>query len=130
MITGSIKSISVNKDLRFNGAYFLNNDALNSRVLEENIDKCISLDTLARVWNPPIFKRQFCQPSINAVPYCQSSDVTNVLEGSEIYVNKSQAEKVGSLVQKNQILITGFGTIGNIRLVNELSNGICYANNV
>lgn len=130
MITGSIKSNSVNKDLRFNGAYFLNNDALNSRVLEENIDKCISLDTLASVWNPPIFKRQFCQPSINAVPYCQSSDVTNVLEGSEIYVNKSQAEKVGSLVQKNQILITGFGTIGNIRLVNELSNGICYANNV
>jgi type I restriction enzyme S subunit len=130
MITSSIKSTSIHKDLRFNGTYFLNKDALNSRVLEANIDKCTSLDTLAKVWNPPIFKRQFCQPGINAVPYCQSSDVTNALEGSDIYVNKSQAKKVGALVEKKQILITGFGTIGNIRLVNELSNGLCYANNV
>ncbi|NML38181.1 restriction endonuclease subunit S [Chitinophaga sp. G-6-1-13] len=130
MITGSIKLHSIDKDLRFNGAYFLNKDALNSRVLEENIDGCSRLGDLAKVWNPQIFKRQFCLPGINAVPYCQSSDVSNTLEGSEIYVNKFQADKVGSIVEEKQILITGFGTIGNIRLVNELSKGMCYANNV
>ena len=34
------------------------------------------------------------------------------------------------LVRKNDILITGFGTIGNVRLVSRLQDGVCYANNV
>jgi type I restriction enzyme S subunit len=56
--------------------------------------------------------------------------VTNLLEGSVVFINKKQAEKVGSIVRINQILVTGFGTIGNTKLVNELSEGISYANNV
>ena len=56
--------------------------------------------------------------------------MTNLLEGSAVFINKKQAEKVGSIVRINQILVTGFGTIGNTKLVNELSEGISYANNV
>ena len=56
--------------------------------------------------------------------------MTNALEGSTVYINKKQAKKIGALVKENQILVTGFGTIGNVRLVNELSAGIAYANNV
>jgi type I restriction enzyme S subunit len=130
MIEGRIKSKFIFKDIRFNSGYFLNEDAINSRALEENIKKCSQLNDVANVWNPPIFKRQFCQQTEQAIPYCQSSDVSNVLEGSVIYINKVQALKVGSVVEENQILITGFGTIGNTRLVNELSAGISYANNV
>lgn len=130
MITGKIKFKYLNKELRFNGGYFLNEDAANSRLLEENKDKCQPLKELANVFNPPIFKRQFCQKSERAVPYCQSSDVTNTLEGRNIYINKEQAIKVGAIVEDTQILVTGFGTIGNTRLVNELSAGIAYANNV
>ena len=33
-------------------------------------------------------------------------------------------------MEKDQILVTGFGTIGNTRLVNELSHGSSFANNV
>lgn len=129
MISGKIKSRHITKELRFNSGYFLNEDAINSRTLEENSDKCKPLKELAEVFNPPIFKRQFCKNTERAIPYCQSSDVTNALEGSDIYINKAQAIKVGAVVKDKQILVTGFGTIGNTRLVNELSDGIAYANN-
>lgn len=130
MIQNKVKSKLIFTEKRFNAGYFLNEDALNSFKLEINPQNCIALSELANVFNPPIFKRQFCQPSERAINYCQSSDVTNALEGSDVYINKKQAEKVGSIVKKNQILVTGFGTIGNTRLVNELSEGISYANNV
>ena len=130
MKADKIRSNFVFKDIRFNAGYFLNEDALNSRIIERNHSKCQLLEELAEAWNPPIFKRQFCSESERAVPYCQSSDVSNALEGSEVFINKKQAIKVGSIVEEKQILVTGFGTIGNTRLVNELSNGISYANNV
>ena len=130
MKVGKINSKFVSTDIRFSAGYFLNDDAVNSRVIERNYANCIELGNLATVWNPPIFKRQFCENTERAVPYCQSSDVTNALEGSEVFINKVQAYKVGSIVEDKQILVTGFGTIGNTRLVNELSNGISYANNV
>lgn len=125
-----IKSTFISRNVRFTAGYYLNDDALNSYKIESLKSKCVPLFEKAMVFNPPIFKRQFCQKSERAVQYCQSSDVTNLVEGSEIFINKIQAEKVNSLVKKNQILITGFGTIGNTKLVNELSNGVSYANNV
>ena len=130
MKVSKIKSNFIIEDVRFNAGYYLNNDAFNSMKLESNKDKCISLEEVAKVWNPPIFKRQFCKKTDKSIPYCQSSDVTNLLEGSDVYIFKEQAVKVNSVVRRQQVLVTGFGTIGNTRLVNELSEGISYANNV
>jgi len=130
MKVSKIKSTFIFEDVRLNASYFLNEDALNSMKLELNRNRCISLDQMANVWNPPIFKRQFCERTNKSIPYCQSSDVANQLEGSDVYIYKEQAIKVNSVVKENQILVTGFGTIGNTRLVNELSSGISYANNV
>lgn len=130
MITGKIKSKYITRDLRFNSSFFLNQDAINSRILEVNKDKCLTLSEMANVFNPPIFKRQFCQKNERSIPYCQSGDVSNMLDGSEVYINKLQAIKVGSVVKNNQILVTGFGTIGNVKLVNQLTEGISFANNV
>lgn len=129
MVTRKIKIGKIKNSVRFNGGYYLNEDALNSSLLEDNYGNCKPLEELATVWNPPIFKRQFCKKTERAIPYCQSSDVTNALEGSDVYINKIQATKVRSVVEENQILVTGFGTIGNTRLINELSAGISYANN-
>lgn len=130
MKVGTINSKFVSTDIRLSAGYFLNDDAVNSRIIERNYANCKELGEMATVWNPPIFKRQFCENTERAVPYCQSSDVTNALEGSEVFINKAQAYKVGSVVEDKQILVTGFGTIGNTRLVNELSHGSSFANNV
>ena len=62
--------------------------------------------------------------------YFQSSDVSTASETSPVFINKKQVESLNLLVRKNDILITGFGTIGNVRLVSRLQDGVCYANNV
>ena len=130
MITKTIKSkYIITEGKRIDGKFFLNNDALLSLIMRENNDKCLPLSELALVFNPPVFKRQFCQNNSNAVQYFQSSDVPSASERSSVFINKKQAEKVNAIVKENQILVTGFGTIGNVRLVSKLQEGVAYANN-
>ena len=116
--------------LRLDGNFYMNDNSRLSMVLDRNVSKCSYLSELAVVMNPPVFKRQFCQNTPNAVQYFQSSDVQNSSERSEVFVNKAQAERIKAIVRTNDILVTGFGTIGNIRLVSSLQDGVCYANNV
>lgn len=130
MITKTIKSkYIITEGKRIDGKFFLNNDALLSLTMRENSDKCSPLSKFAFVFNPPVFKRQFCQNTPNAVQYFQSSDVPAASEQSSVFINKKQAEKVNAIVKENQILVTGFGTIGNVRLVSKLQEGVAYANN-
>jgi restriction endonuclease S subunit len=45
-------------------------------------------------------------------------------------VFRKQAEALNLLVHTGDILVTGFGTIGNTRLVSRHQDSVCYANNV
>lgn len=115
---------------RFEGKHYLNNSSFLSLQLEKNEKQCCALSSLAEVFNPPVFKRQFCKNTPRAVPYFQSSDVQAASERSTVYIYKGQAQSLNLLVKENDILVTGFGTIGNTRLVSKFQNGACYANNV
>lgn len=115
---------------RFEGEHYLNIHSFLSLPLETNPNQCNCLDDEALVFNPPVFKRQFCKNTNRAVQYFQSSDVQMSSENSDVYIFKQQAESLNLLVKENDILITGFGTIGNVRLVSKLQNNTCYANNV
>lgn len=115
---------------RFEGKHYLNNSSYLSLQLENNEKQCCALSSLAEVFNPPVFKRQFCKNTPHAVPYFQSSDVQAASERSTVYIYKGQAQSLNLLVKENDILVTGFGTIGNTRLVSKFQNGACYANNV
>lgn len=115
---------------RFEGKHYLNNSSYLSLQLENNEKQCCALSSLAEVFNPPVFKRQFCKNTPRAVPYFQSSDVQAASERSTVYIYKEQAQSLNLLVKENDILVTGFGTIGNTRLVSKFQNGACYANNV
>ena len=123
------KKVTVNSN-RVDGKFFLNQDSLDSAVLEDNKDKCVPLLKIASVFNPPVFKRQFCKKTNRSVMYFQSSDVPALSEYSSVFINKKQAESLNTLVHENQILVTGFGTVGNVRLVSKLQENVCYANNV
>lgn len=72
----------------------------------------------------------FCVKSSKSVQYFQSSDVPSVLENSPVFVSKTQAKQLNLLVEPYDILVTGFGTIGNIRLVSKHQKDVCFANNV
>lgn len=115
---------------RFEGKFYLNENSFLSMEVERHGEKSQPLSNLATVFNPPVFKRQFCKPTLRSVPYFQSSDVPIAEERSQTYVFKGQAEALNLLVQRGDILVTGFGTIGNTRLVSKFQNGTCYANNV
>lgn len=130
MIVREVTTKQIKDSVRLDARFFLNSDALLTQILEDNKEKCVLLGSVGRIFNPPIFKRQFCEKESNSVMYCQSSDVQNISEGSPVYINKEQAEKVNAIVKENQILITGFGTIGNLKLVNKIGSNIAYANNV
>ena len=130
MKVGSISSSYIFKPgHRFEGEYYLNDNSYNSMIVE-NIPNQTTLEKIANVFNPGIFKRQFCKNTGNAVEYFQSSDVPNSSEKSQVYVNKKQAESLNLTVKRNDILVTGFGTIGNTRLVTKHQDNVCYANNV
>lgn len=115
---------------RFEGKHYLNEYSFLSLQLEENIDRCMTLGDIAHAFNPPVFKRQFCKKTPRSVQYFQSSDVQNANEFSNTYVFRGQAESLNLLVNKGDVLVTGFGTIGNIRLVSKFQDLVCYANNV
>lgn len=116
--------------LRFEAEHYLNDNSFLCLALERNKDNCDSLENLAIVFNPPVFKRQFCKPTTRSVQYFQSSDVQNAEEFSPVHIFKGQAESLNLLVNKGDVLVTGFGTIGNTRLVSKHQDGVCYANNV
>ena len=115
---------------RFEGKFYLNDNSFLSMEVQRHAEKTKPLSELATVFNPPVFKRQFCQQTERSVPYFQSSDVPMAEENSQVYVFKGQAENLNLLVKKDDILVTGFGTIGNTRLVSKYQDGTCYANNV
>ena len=115
---------------RFEGKYYLNDNSFLSMQIECLQGETCRLSTIADVFNPPVFKRQFCKATERSVPYFQSSNVPVVSEFSDVYVFKKQASSLNLLVKKGDILITGFGTIGNIRVVSKYQDGVCYANNV
>lgn len=115
---------------RFEGKYYLNDNSFLSMKIECLQGDTCSLSSIADVFNPPVFKRQFCKETERAVKYFQSSDVPVSSEFSSVFVFKEQAESLNLLVKKGDILVTGFGTIGNTRLVNSYQDETCYANNV
>ncbi len=116
--------------LRFEAEHYLNDNSFLCIALERNKDNCDFLENLATVFNPPVFKRQFCKSTTRSVQYFQSSDVQNAEEFSSVHIFRGQAESLNLLVKKGDVLVTGFGTIGNTRLVSRHQDGACYANNV
>lgn len=125
----NIRSI-IKSNNRFEGNHYLNTHSFLSLFLEKNSEKCKRLVELATVFNPPVFKRQFCKKSPRAVKYFQSSDVQLASEDSNVFVFSGQTDKLNLLVKQNDILVTGFGTIGCTRLVSKYQDNTCYANNV
>ncbi len=133
MISGLINSQAIiDVDNRLEGKFYLGNDERNVRVLQKSNFKFVELGKISNVYNPPVFKRAFCSPKGKySMPYFQSSDVA-VIAPKPKFVNSKQAKKIGAITKSGQLLITGFGTIGDIRYVkeNDIFDNACVANNV
>ena len=92
------------------------------------------LDTLplesfcTEIFNPPVFKREFLEDE-NECRYLASAEIVSF--NPELnYITNEQADKLRLRVNRNWILVTGFGTIGSIRITDNIINGYAVANNV
>lgn len=80
------------------------------------------------IFNPPVFKREFLEDK-NECRYLASAEIVS-LEPELTYITNTQADNLQLRVKKNWVLVTGFGTVGSIRIVDNIINGFAVANNV
>ncbi|MCB9211242.1 MAG: restriction endonuclease subunit S [Ignavibacteriales bacterium] len=119
-----ISSKKIDKDhCRLNPSFYSSNQSfingLDTRVLNEF---CID------IFNPPVFKREFVN-DIDECKYLASAEIS-LFKTDITYITIDQADRLKLKVKKNWILVTGFGTIGNIRIVDNIINNFAVANNV
>lgn len=94
-------------------------DKLDTRPLAEFCDE---------IFNPAVFKREFLEDP-NECRYLASAEIAS-FEPEITYITNSQADTLRLRVKKGWILITGFGTIGSIRISDKIIDGFAVANNV
>jgi len=80
------------------------------------------------IFNPSVFKREFLEDP-NECRYLASAEIAS-FEPEITYITNSQADALRLRVKKGWILITGFGTIGSIRIADSIIDGYAVANNV
>lgn len=80
------------------------------------------------IFNPPVFKREFLEDK-NECRYLASAEIVS-LEPELTYITNTQANNLQLKVKKNWVLVTGFGTVGSIRIVDDIINDFAVANNV
>jgi type I restriction enzyme S subunit len=81
------------------------------------------------IFNPPVFKREFQINESGGCRYLASSEIISLVP-DQVYISKNQANALNLKVKKGWILITGFGTIGSVRIVDKLIDDFAVANNV
>jgi type I restriction enzyme S subunit len=80
------------------------------------------------IFNPPVFKREFID-DVNECRYLASAEISS-LEPEINFITNEQANRLNLRVKNGWILVTGFGTIGNIRIVDNIISDFAVANNV
>lgn len=80
------------------------------------------------IFNPAVFKREFLEDP-NECRYLASAEIAS-FEPEITYITNSQADALRLRVKKGWILITGFGTIGSIRITDKIIDDFAVANNV
>lgn len=86
-------------------------------------------DFCKRVFNPPVFKREFQLSDDNGCRYLASSEIISWFPDIT-FIADEQAEQLDLKVSSGWILVSGFGTIGSTRIVDNLIDGFAIANNI
>lgn len=81
---------------------------------------CTIKECTEKVFMGNIFSRIFVSPDCNGVPYLAASDTVLKDLNTRVYLSKEQSRKLSHLyIDKDWILVTCSGTIGNLTYTNE-----------
>ena len=86
-------------------------------------------DFCKRVFNPPVFKREFQLSDDNGCRYLASAEIISWFPETT-FISDEQAEQLDLKVSSGWILVSGFGTIGSTRIADKLIDGFAIANNI
>ncbi len=122
-----VREIASNKT--FKGEYRIDPGYYSSseNIIHE-IDTKPLIEFCEDIFNPPVFKREF-QESSDGCRYLASAEIIS-LNPEVTFISNSQADNLNLRIKKGWILVTGFGTIGSIRIVDNVINNYAVANNV
>ncbi len=115
-------SISLN-DCRLDPSFYSSNQSFVSQLCTLPLS-----DLCTDIFNPLVFKREFVKDH-NECRYLASAEIVS-FEPDVTFITEEQALRLNLKVKKGTLLITGFGTIGNVRIVDDLIDGYAVANNV
>jgi type I restriction enzyme S subunit len=111
-------------DFRLDSGYYTNIDSVVHLANTEPLSNFCS-----KVFMGPIFKRTEVHDEKNGVRFFASNEIVS-LSPDIAYLLTEQAHKLNLIVRKGMILITGYGTIGSLRIVDDIIDGFAVADNV
>jgi hypothetical protein len=104
-------------DFRLDSGYYTNIDSVVHLANTEPLSNFCS-----KVFMGPIFKRTEVPDEKNGVRFFASNEIVS-LSPDITYLLTEQAHKLNLIVKKGMILITGYGTIGSLRIVDDIIDG-------
>lgn len=118
----SIQSLISSHDKRFEASYYVSD---NRSLLDSIIDYgeySLLRDNTNSIFKPNIFKREYVQK--NGYQLIGGSDMLKRIPSTDKMISKRQVESMPSLkLERNYILVTRAGTIGNVAFVdNQVAN--------
>jgi type I restriction enzyme S subunit len=120
----SVSSVTTGGDFRLDSGYYTNIDSVVHLANTEPLSNFCS-----KVFMGPIFKRTEVPDEKNGVRFFASNEIVS-LSPDITYLLTEQAHKLNLIVKKGMILITGYGTIGSLRIVDDIIDGFAIADNV
>lgn len=115
---------TLKEEYRLDSGYYSNSDSQIHRAITKPLSAFCE-----RIFMGPIFKREEVKDEKYGTRFLASNEIVSY-EKSHNYITKEQASKYNLIAKKGMILVTGYGTIGSIRVVDNLIEGLAIADNV
>lgn len=111
-------------DFRLDSSYYSNSDSIIHQIRTKPLSEFCK-----DVFMGPIFKRDEVSNINYGIRFFASNEIISY-DPDESFITSVQAIKLNLLVKKGMILITGYGTIGSVRIVDEIIQDFAVADNV
>jgi type I restriction enzyme, S subunit len=123
-ITYKSLSVAMSGEFRLDSGYYTNSDNIIHKLHTKPLSSFCS-----KVFMGPIFKRDEVKDDKYGTRFLASNEIVS-FEKSDNYITKEQAIKYNLIAKKGMILVTGYGTIGSLRIVDDILEGCAIADNV
>lgn len=117
-------SLALLGDFRLDSSYYSNSESIIHKIRTKPLSELCK-----DVFMGPIFKRDEVSNNNYGVRFFASSEIISY-DPDESFITSVQAIKLNLIVKKGMILVTGYGTIGSVRIVDEIIQDFAVADNV